>query len=104
MLKSSQVCACSISVFFYCIVLWLWLLHHAPSLLSGDPYFRDLSMDSKRIFMSPYVLATQTAENLGLDQLAVQYAHEALIFHKNPVKMYHGHVKLGGVLRGVEKE
>jgi hypothetical protein len=54
--------------------------------------------------MSAYILAAQAAQNLGLGLLAVNYAHEALAFHKNPVKMYHAHVKLGVMLRGVEKE
>ena len=76
-----------------------------PCLCVSDvPYFRDLAFDILGIFMSPYTLAAQAAQNLGLGQLAVQYAHEALTFHKNPVKMYHAHVKLGEVLREVEKE
>jgi hypothetical protein len=50
------------------------------------------------------MLAAQTAQNLGLGQLAVQYAHKALASHKNPVKTYHAHVKLGEMLRGREEE
>jgi hypothetical protein len=61
-------------------------------------------MDIIGPYMPTYMLAAQAAQNLGLGQLAVQYAHEALTFHKNPVKMYYAHVKLGAMLRGIEKE
>ena len=85
-------------------LLRLCLLHHALSLVSDNPYFQDLEIDVMGLGMSAYMLAAQAAQNLGLGQLAVQYAHEALTFHKNPVKMYYAHVKLGAMLRGIEKE
>jgi hypothetical protein len=73
-------------------------------LLSDVPYFQDLKIDIVGLGMSAYMLAVQAAQNLGFGQLAVQYAHEALTFHKNPVKIYHAHVKLGEMLRRIEKE
>ena len=98
---SSQVCACSISVLhFDCLLIMAVVVASRPVLCVSDvPYFRDLSFDVMGLFMSPYMLAAQAAQNLGLDQLAVQYAHEALSFHKNPVKTYYTHVKLGEILR-----
>ena len=76
-----------------------------PCLCVSDvPYFRDLSFDIIGLDMSPYMLAAQAAQNLGLGQLAVQYAHEALSFHKNPVKTYYAHFKLGEMLRGRDEE
>ena len=72
-------------------------------MLSDNPYFRDLIIDIIGLGMSAYMLAAQAAQNLGLGQLAVQHAYEALTFHKNPVKMYHAHVKLGEILREKER-
>ena len=73
-------------------------------ILSGNPSFRDLAFDILGIFMSPYTLAAQAAQNLGLGQLAVQYTHKTLTrHHMNPVKMYHAHVKLGEMLRSIEE-
>ena len=96
-----------LAAFLCCIfiALWLCLCWIMPCLcVSEVPYFRDLVFDLLGIEVSAYMLATQAAQNLGSGQLAVQYAHEALSFHKNPVKTHYAHVKLGEMLWGRDEE
>ena len=79
--------------------------HHDLSSLSGVPYFyfEDRDFEVNRFGMPLYMHAAKAAENLKLGPLAVQYAHKTLAFHKNPVKTYYGHARLGEFLVKMNK-
>jgi hypothetical protein len=74
-------------------------------LLSESLHFQDLFFGAQGFGTAPYLLAAQTSQNTGLNQLATEYAHRALTYHKNPLQTCYIYTKLGAMaVENSEKE
>jgi hypothetical protein len=63
--------------------------------LAEDVRFADCIFESFGFGQQPFVLAAQTAQQVGLTRDAVRYLRAALVRHANPVKQHHAHCLLG---------